>query len=186
MDGKWHVGGRARLDPQRTGGDDSEAYDYDYGDNITYNDGNVYYNGQSAGTQQQYYQEAANLSDSGSGDAANQDTKWLPLGVFSLMPEGQTEPEMTFQLAVDKQGNIRGNYYSQVTDSTSPVSGSVNKKNQRVAWHVGDNKKVVIETGLYNLTKDQSTALVHFGPDNTEQFVLVRVKNPDTASQQSN
>ena len=101
------------------------------------------------------------------------------------MPEGQKTPEMIFQLAVDKQGAIHGNYYSQVTDSSTPVSGSVNKKNQRAAWHIANNKTTVIETGLYNLTKDQSTALVHYGPDKTEQFVLVRMKKPEEQAGQN-
>jgi hypothetical protein len=38
---------------------------------------------------------------------------------------------------------------------------------------------MVIETGLYNLTKDEAPALIHFGPDRTEQWLLVRLKNPD-------
>jgi hypothetical protein len=36
----------------------------------------------------------------------------------------------------------------------------------------------VVETGLYNLTQNESTALVHFGPDQTEQDLLVRIKQP--------
>ena len=43
---------------------------------------------------------------------------------------------------------------------------------------MGANKSLVIETGLYNLTQDRSTALVHFDPDRTQQFVLVRFKQP--------
>jgi hypothetical protein len=156
---------------------------YDYGDNITYQNGDVYYGDQSIGTQQQYYQEAANIADSAS-DVSNDDNgDWLPLGVFALMAEGQKTPEMVFQLAVDKQGIIRGNYYDQVADTTVAVSGAVDKKNQRVAWHVGNNKNLVVETGLYNLTKDQSTALVHLGPDTTEQFVMVRMKQPSEGEQ---
>ena len=167
------------------GAADSPAYNYNYGDNITYDDGNVYYNGQLAGTSQQYYQEAANLADSNSGDGSGENANWMPLGVFGLMPEGEKTPEMIFQLAVDKEGTIRGSYYSQVTESSTPVTGAVNKKDQRVAWHVANNKATVIETGLYNLTKDQSTALVHFGPDKTQQFVLVRMKKPAAEGQQN-
>ncbi len=164
------------------GADVAPAY-YDYGDNITYDDGDVYYGDQSIGTQQQYYQQAANIADSATDVSSSDNGDWLPLGVFSLMAEGQKTPEMVFQLTVDKQGIIRGNYYDQVADTTVPVSGAINKQNQRVAWHVGSNKNLVIETGLYNLTKDQSTALVHFGPDRTEQFVMVRMKQPPEGEQ---
>ena len=47
-----------------------------------------------------------------------------------------------------------------------------------MAWTVGGGKGIVVETGLYNLTQDDSTALVHFGPDKTQQDVLVRMQQP--------
>jgi hypothetical protein len=156
---------------------------YDYGDNITYQNNDVYYGSQPEESQQQYYQDAVNLAGSGVAANAGNTAQWLPLGVFGLMPSGQTNPEMIFQLAVNKQGLVQGNYYDQIADSTVRVHGAVSKKNQRVAWQVGNNKNLVIETGLYNLTLDQSTALVHFGADKTEQFVLVRVKQPADGEQ---
>ena len=166
-------------------GADATPAVYDYGDNITYQNGDVYYGDEPVGSQQQYYQEAATIANSGTGAGASTGASpnaaggdWLPLGVFGLMAEGQKTPEMVFQLAVDKQGALRGNYYDQMADSMIPVHGAVNKTNQRVAWQIGANKNMVIETGLYNLTKAQSTALVHLGPDSTEQFVMVRMKQP--------
>jgi len=33
-----------------------------------------------------------------------------------------------------------------------------------------------METGLYNLTQDEVPALLHLGADQTEQWLLVRVK----------
>lgn len=156
---------------------DAQPAYYDYGDNITYQNNSVYYGDQPIATDQQYYQQAAELSNASATEPPD-DTQWLPLGVFALMPTGQKTPEMVFQLAVSKDGQIRGNYYEQIADTTLPVHGSVDKKNQRAAWHVGDNKTLVIETGLYNLTLNQSTALVHNGPTQTQQFVMIRVDKP--------
>jgi hypothetical protein len=153
-------------------------YTYDYGDNIIYQDGYVYYGSQPAGTEAQYYQEAAGLASSGGGAKISQDTQWLPLGVFGLVAPGQQTPTMVFQLVVNKDGIIRGNYYDQVSQTNLPVHGAVDKKDQRVAWSVGNNKSLVVETGLYNLTQNESTALVHNGPDQTQQYVLVRMKQP--------
>ena len=48
-----------------------------------------------------------------------------------------------------------------------------------MAFTVGDKTSTVIETGLYNLTKDEAPVLIHFGQDRTEQWLLVRLKNPD-------
>lgn len=87
------------------------------------------------------------------------------------------------QLAVNKQGVIRGNYTDTVSHQTQAVQGSVDKQSQRVAFTVGDNTTTVVETGLYNLTKDEAPALMHFGADRTEQWLLVRIANPDAPSQ---
>ena len=139
-------------------------YQYDYGDNITYQDGEVYYGSQLAGTQQQYYQEAVDLAGCQPRRQLRPEAAVVAAGRFRPDRPGPKTPEMVFQLAVDKAGAIRGNYYDQVSDTTAPVTGAVNKKDQRVAWRVGANKNLVIETGLYNLTQDRSTALVHYGP----------------------
>ncbi len=48
---------------------------------------------------------------------------------------------------------------------------------------IGSNKEPVVETGLYNLTKDEATALVHYGKDRTEQWLLVRMNQSDKSSQ---
>ena len=104
-------------------------YQYDYGDNITYQDGEVYYGSQPMGTQQQYYQGAANLAGPSPGANSGQQPQWLPLGVFGLIGQGQQTPEMVFQLALDKAGAIRGNYYDQVADTTARRSpGRLTKK----------------------------------------------------------
>jgi hypothetical protein len=154
---------------------------YDYGNNVTYQDNSVYVNGQDVGTSQQYYDQAVQLAQTGTDADAPSDGDWLPLGVFALTKPGTTKSDVTIQLAVNKAGVIRGNYTDSVTNQTQVVHGSVDKSTQRVAFTVGDNTKNVIETGLYNLTKDESPCLIHLGQDTTEQWILVRLKQPDAS-----
>ena len=90
---------------------------------------------------------------------------------------------MIFQLAVNHQGIVRGNFYNTVTDTTLPVHGAVDKKTQRVSWTMGDNKSTVIDTGLANLTKDEGPALMHIGKDRTQEWLLVRLKGNRVAKQ---
>jgi hypothetical protein len=150
--------------------------DYDYGSSVLYQGGNVYVEGQPEGSEAQYYDQASSLA--ASGDAKQDDqTNWLPLGVFGMVQGQQTDPTMIFQLAVNHQGIIRGNFYNTVTDTTLPVQGAVDKKTQRVSWTMGDNKSTVIDTGLANLTKDEAPALMHIGKDRTQEWLLVRLKN---------
>ena len=86
-----------------------------------------------------------------------------------------------FQLAVNKAGVIRGNYYNALSDTTLPAYGSVDKKTQRAAWTVGDRKEPIYEAGFANLTRPETTMLVHFGPDRTQQWTLIRMNPPDAA-----
>ncbi len=156
---------------------------YDYGTNITYENDNVYVDGQDAGTTQQYYQQASELAQTGATSDAPADGDWLPLGVFALTKSGETSSIVTIQLAVNKQGVIRGNYTDTKTNKTMVIQGAVDKKTQMVSFMVGDNKSNLIETGLYNLTKDEAPALVHVGDGKTLQYLLVRLnKDQDAAS----
>jgi hypothetical protein len=156
---------------------------YDYGNNVVYQDNSVYVDGQDVGTSDEYYGQAEDLANTGAEASTTDDaSQWLPLGVFAMTHDDQTSSNLVLQLAVNKQGIIRGNYTATLTNDTKPVKGSVDKKTQKAAWTIGDNQQNVIETGIYNLTKDQAPALVHFGKDKTEQWLLVRLNNDDASS----
>ena len=71
---------------------------------------------------------------------------------------------------------IRGNSTDTATKKNQVIQGSVDKQTQKVAFTVGDNQANVVETGLYNLTKDEAPVLIHFGKDRTEQWLLVRLQ----------
>ena len=159
------------------GYDDVQPVYYDYGSNVTYQDNSVYVNGQDVGTSEQYYDQAESLASTGAQAEAPSDGDWLPLGVFALTKSDHPSSNLIVQLAVNKEGVIRGNYTDTVSDETQVIQGAVDKQTQRVAFTVGDNKTTVVETGLYNLTKDEAPALMHFGQDRTEQWLLVRLKN---------
>src|SRR5262249_55413712 len=94
----------------------------------------------------------------------------------------QTDANAVFQLALSKSGAVAGNYSDMLAGTTLQVHGSLDKKNQRVCWTVGDNKTTIYESGIENLTKEQSPVLIHFGKDNTQQWMLVRLPDKQPAS----
>jgi len=151
---------------------------YNYGDTVVYQNNNVYVDGQDAGTAQDYARQAINLADQGQQSAAAPEEEWKPLGVFALVPGDEKTSNNIFELALNKAGIIRGNYYDGVMDSTSPVYGSVDKKTQRAAWTIGKKNDRVFEAGVSNLTRPEAPVLVHFGTDKTQQWLLVRVEQP--------
>ncbi len=194
--GAWHAAGWAAGAAWRTcawgtaaaycGYAQSPPMYYDYGNNVTYQDNSVYVNGDSVGTAEQYYDQATTIASTGAAAEAPADGDWLPLGVFALTKTDTDKSDVTIQLAVNKQGIIRGNSTDTETNKNQVVQGSVDKQTQRVAFTVGDNSTEVVETGLYNLTKDEAPCLIHFGKDRTEQWLLVRLHKPDGDETPSN
>jgi hypothetical protein len=166
-------------------GTSAPPVDYNYGTNVVTQGDNVYVDGQDGGTTDQYYQQTADLANAGAQAPAAADPNWLPLGVFAMTQADRSNSNMIIQLAVDKQGIIRGNFTDTKTNKTQSVQGSIDKKTQRAAWTIGDKKDDVLETGLYNLTKDEVPALLHYGKDRTEQWLLVRVKQDDQQQTQN-
>jgi hypothetical protein len=150
---------------------------YNYGTNVTYQGNEVYYGDQPAATAEEYYQQASAVAESAPATSVSAD-EWLPLGVFALVQKEQSDPHFVMDLAVNKSGAVAGNYSDLVSGTTVPIQGAVDKKTQRVAWTVGKNKTTVCETGLYNLTQDEAPALIHMGKDKTQQWLLVRMKQP--------
>lgn len=164
----------------------STSYDepvyYDYGDNIYYQGEDVYVLGTKVATAGEYYQQADALARSAPDTATSQqDDEWLPLGVFALSQGNAPDSSVVLQLAVNKEGLIGGTYYNAITDTVRPIKGKVDKTSQRAAWTFADGKNtdIIMETGIYNLTLDETEALVHFGKDKTQQWLMVRLQQPD-------
>jgi hypothetical protein len=162
----------------------SQPVYYDYGENVVYQDDGVYFDGQKAYSAEEFSQQATTLAESGRGAEVAKEEDWLPLGVFAMVQGEETASNHIFQLAVNKQGVIRGNYYDAVTDSTALIYGSVDNKTQRAAWTVGDRKTPVYEAGIANLTKDETTMIVHYGGDRSQQYTLVRIEESDAKDAQ--
>lgn len=149
---------------------------YNYGTNVVNEGDNVTVDGQSVGTAAEFSQQAAELAQSGAaGDVTNTD-EWLPLGVFAMVRNEQQHPQLILQLAVNKQGILRGNYTDELTEHTQPIQGAVDQKTQRAAWTVGDNSTSVMEAGLSNLADGQMPADHKNGK--TDHWLLVRLDQP--------
>lgn len=155
---------------------------YDYGQTVYYEDGDVYVSGSKVATEEEYYQQANTLASNAPDTTAQEGEDWLPLGVFALSQANAPDSSMVLQLAVNKDGVIGGTYYNAINNTVRPIKGQVDPKSQRAAWTFADGKNtdIITETGIYNLTLDQTEALVHFGTDITQQWLMVRLNQPES------
>ena len=164
-------------------------YDYGTGGNVVYQNDAVYINNQQVATADEFAQSAAVLATvppPASEEQAAQ-AEWLPLGTFAVSAnEKDVDPTRVVQLAINKQGVISGTCYNTQTDQAQSVQGRVDKQTQRVAMRVGESENIVVETGLYNLTQENAPVLVHFGADKVEDWLLVRLDNPENQQASTN
>ena len=52
-----------------------------------------------------------------------------------------------------------------------------------MAFTIGDNQNTVLETGLYNLTQDQTPVLAHYGNNQTSTYLFARLEAPQAETQ---
>ncbi len=97
-----------------------------------------------------------------------------------MVTEGQTKADKVLQLAVNKEGVVRGNFHDTLTDKVTPVAGAVDKESQRVAFRPADAQTPVAECGLWNLTQDTLDLLVHLDKDRVETRALVRLQESES------
>jgi hypothetical protein len=156
---------------------------YNYGENVYYEDGSVYYGDQPVATEAEYAEQAEAIATNiPEAEPAKED--WMPLGVFAMTSDGQptgVDPTMFLQLAVSKQGVISGTFQNTATNSTQAVEGMVDKQTQRAAWTAVGKTRPLMEVGIVNLTQDSTPALVHFADGTTQQWLLVRMEKPGSA-----
>ncbi len=165
------------------GGYGTAPVSYNYGTTVCYQDDGVYVQGARVGSAEEYAQQAATIATQGGADVkVAADDQWRPLGVYALARSEETNPSTFMSLAIDKDGLLRGSYYDAVSDSTTNITGKVDKKSQRAAWTIGDKITPVYEAGLSNLTQKQTTILVHRDGGKVEQLLLVRVEDKDKGS----
>lgn len=154
---------------------------YSYGSNVVYRDNYVYVDNQQVASASEYYQQAETVATNIPSDLDAEQVEWMPLGVFAIAEENGTDSGMLIQLAISKEGIIAGTFYNDLTDISRPLEGSVDRDTQLAAWRFsdGENSDVVMETSIYNLTQEESTALVHFGADRRENWLLVQLPEPE-------
>jgi hypothetical protein len=155
-----------------------------------YSDQGVYANGQEVQVDDEYSKQARELAKAGADllqqkiDAQEADKlEWLPLGVFALCDSKDGDPTIFLQLAISREGIIAGSYANTQTNENLAVYGGADRESTRLAFMVGTQDDVVVETGLVNVTEEQSGAMIHYA-GTRQNWLLVRTAQPTQQKQQ--
>ncbi len=85
---------------------------YDYGSTVVYQDDRVYYNAEPVATAQEYAAQATHIAVVGQEAKPAENVEWQSLGVFAVLQGEEKDANHIFQIAINKEGILRGNYYS--------------------------------------------------------------------------
>lgn len=160
-------------------------YAYGSGGNVYYEDNTVYVNGEASGTPVEYAQEAIDIAAAAplpsEQTVETSDEDWLPLGVFAFTQEDVDDSQAMIELAVNKDAVIAGTYYNEATNVSRPLKGSIDQESQRAVFGFADGKdeNIVVETGMYSLTEEEATGLLHLGTEDSNPVLLVRLEAPE-------
>jgi len=132
----------------------------------------------AAGTEAAATATATSTAGNASNAAAPPpDLEWMPLGVYATGSK-DTQAHVYQQLAVSKQGELKGNYYDSITNTTQPVSGSIDRETRKARWKVGGKGGATFETSLDALMKTPSDVTMKSGGAEHD-WELVLVQKPD-------
>lgn len=153
---------------------------YDYGTTVYYEGDDVYYEGEVLCTADEYAQQAQTIATS-VPEEVPADVDWMPLGIFAISDnDGSAEDSTLFlQLAISKDGVIAGTFQNTATDKSFEVEGTIDPDSQRAAWGPVGESWPIMETGIYNLTENEASALLHFENGETQQWTLFRMDEPE-------
>ena len=164
----------------------SQPITYDPGTTVIIEGDTFFVNGQESGTATEARVAARELAIPEVAEIPvpeppmeGQPEEWLPLGVWALTQQEQGDATMFVQLSIDKDGIVAGAFKNIMTGDEQPVIGRLDKETQRVAWHFGQVTRTVYETGLSSLQGDVASVFVHFGEEQTQTWLLVRLPSPE-------
>lgn len=104
-------------------------------------------------------------------------SEWMPLGVFTLTDlKAAANTNLYMQLAINRSGAIQGVFYNSALNTTYSVVGYTDKKSQKAVWKVANvDNAPIMESGIYNLTLEQTPIQIFFPDGVIQDWLLVRL-----------
>ncbi|MES2920376.1 MAG: hypothetical protein V4819_02450 [Verrucomicrobiota bacterium] len=144
--------------------------------NITFQNDVIYVNGQAVSSYEDFVTSARALANTHAAGVADR-PGWFPLGTFAVSSSmKQKTSNQAIQLAMDSVGNIAGAYVNWPKGDILPIRGRVDTNSQRVAFSIGGSDKIVVETGLANLTEVNTRVWVHLPNLHSQTWLITRIK----------
>ena len=115
-------------------------------------------------------------ADDQSEAAQDGTSKWLTLGVYAVQSTNGEPASRYLQLAVNRQGELRGVYYDEISGSSQNLSGRIDQSTQVATWSLDSNQAITFRANLSDLTQSTGTVEVT-QTSGTQQWRIAREQN---------
>jgi len=121
-------------------------------------------------------QAGANKAEADTGE-------WMPIGVFALLPKGQTEVTRAVQLATDHNGAVKGNHIDLLSDTSTEIHGRYDDKAKTIEWTIGQSNSVVFKAsvGDFNDQGKPVPLVANYKDGSTANWTMTPVQDPSEA-----
>ena len=150
-------------------------YYYYENDNIYYTSTQDYTDLTPIDSKEQFIAQAVKIANS-KYPISSQQADWMPLGMFTIASDSDDTPKRYLTLAISKQGALTGAYFNALSNTTLEIQGGIDPESQRIAWKFAGKDWPIMESSLYNLTKSESTLLIHTSYTSTKTQLLINLK----------
>lgn len=116
-------------------------------------------------------------TDQASSEAAAtaDDAQWMPLGVFALKPSDQPKARLVLQMAVRRDGVLRGSQFDTTSQEVANVVGAIDKQTLRATWRLEGDHPESFETALAELTKAEGNLTVRLPEGKQESWKAIQI-----------
>ena len=97
---------------------------------------------------------------------------------FGPVAVGWLQVEQTMERAASNYKEGRATGFETLATYVTPELAYLVEV-ERFEARIGDQTDTILETGLYNLTQEQTPVLVHYGPDKTATYLAARLPAPE-------
>jgi hypothetical protein len=130
---------------------------------------------------------AQNPTENPNSNAQENQGEWLPIGVFSLSPQGKSEVTRALQLATNKSGQIKGNHIDLLSDTTTEVHGRFDAETKTLQWTIGNANGVLFTAPAQNFNNPGQPIPVesHYADGTTSEWVMTPIEKNESGSETS-
>jgi len=128
---------------------------------------------QPAATADEGAADVSRDSDDSQSDADGNAGEWLALGAYSVQSSSGEPSSRFFQLSTNRQGELRGVYYDEISDSSQNLSGTIDQSSRVATWTLDTNEATTFRANLNDLTQATGTVEVT-QPSGNQQWRIAR------------